>query len=145
MSAGAAGVTPRDIFEAMQSTRLQPVMVWRCHLLETKPITLVSLSTPSPRINIRRSGLEVRAGSMVHAVKGSIVNGRKQILRTVEYLPDQNPKAILFFHHGYGEHIGRYEKGEHSANDNGKERFCCTALRLRQMTIRTTCSAHQTG
>ncbi|CAK0782822.1 hypothetical protein CVIRNUC_006017 [Coccomyxa viridis] len=47
---------------------------------------------------------------MVQAIKGSIVNERKQVLRTVEYLPDQKPKAILFFHHGYGEHIGRYEK-----------------------------------
>ena len=111
MSAGASDATPRDNFQAMQSIRLQPVMVWRCHRLGSKPTTLVSLSTRSLCANNRRPALEVRAGSMVQALKGSIVNERKQVLRTVEYLPDQNPKAILFFHHGYGEHIGRYEKG----------------------------------
>ena len=86
-------------------------MVWRCHRLGPKPITFVSLSNRSLCVQTRRSGLEVRAGSMVQRIKGSIVNGRKQVLRTVEYLPDQTPKAILFFHHGYGEHIGRYVKG----------------------------------
>ena len=111
MSAGASPVIPRDDFQAMQSTRLQPVMVWRCYRLGSTPITSVSPSTRSLCANNRRPGLKVRAGSMVQAIKGSIVNERKQVLRTVEYLPDQNPKAILFFHHGYGEHIGRYEKG----------------------------------
>jgi len=50
---------------------------------------------------------------MVHKSAGTFVNGRKQTLRTVEYLPDQQsrPKALLFFHHGYGEHISRYERG----------------------------------
>ena len=111
MSAGASHVTPRDNFQAMQSTRLQPVMVWRCYRLGSTPVKTVSLSTRSLCASNRRPGLEVRAGSMVQAIKGSIVNEREQVLRTVEYLPDQNPKAILFFHHGYGEHIGRYEKG----------------------------------
>ena len=50
---------------------------------------------------------------MVHKSAGTFVNGRHQTLGTVEYLPDQQsrPKALLFFHHGYGEHISRYEKG----------------------------------
>lgn len=50
---------------------------------------------------------------MVHKSAGTFVNGRQHTLRTVEYLPDQQsrPKALLFFHHGYGEHISRYERG----------------------------------
>ncbi|CAL5220245.1 g2225 [Coccomyxa viridis] len=49
---------------------------------------------------------------MVRRDAAFFVNGRNQKLRTVEYLPDQEtrPKAIVFFHHGYGEHISRYEK-----------------------------------
>ena len=60
-----------------------------------------------------RSALQVV--SMAHMDAGFFVNGRNQKLRTVEYLPDQQtrPKAIIFFHHGYGEHISRYEKGEY--------------------------------
>ena len=61
-----------------------------------------------------RSALQIEAVSMVHKDAGFFVNSRNQKLRTVEYLPDQQtrPKAIVFFHHGYGEHISRYEKGK---------------------------------
>jgi len=34
-----------------------------------------------------------------------------ETLFTVKYLPDQKPKAALCFHHGLGEHIGRYQRG----------------------------------
>ena len=61
-----------------------------------------------------RSALQIVAVGMVHTTAGVFVNGRNQKLNTVEYLPDQQtrPKAIIFFHHGYGEHISRYEKGK---------------------------------
>jgi hypothetical protein len=50
---------------------------------------------------------------MVQHSRGSFVNARHQNLKTVEYLPDQpTPRALLFFHHGYGEHISRYEGGK---------------------------------
>lgn len=61
-----------------------------------------------------RSALQIEAVSMVHKDASFFVNSRNQKLRAVEYLPDQQtrPKAIIFFHHGYGEHISRYEKGK---------------------------------
>ncbi|KAK9826121.1 hypothetical protein WJX81_005243 [Elliptochloris bilobata] len=41
--------------------------------------------------------------------RGTRTNKRSQELHTVEYLPEgQTPRALLFFQHGYGEHIGRY-------------------------------------
>lgn len=47
---------------------------------------------------------------MVEYKEGEFVNGRGQKLFCVQYLPDsKNPKAILVFCHGYGEHIGRYD------------------------------------
>lgn len=39
-------------------------------------------------------------------------NGRGQTLHTVEFVPTGTCKAILIFHHGYGEHTGRYSHGE---------------------------------
>jgi alpha-beta hydrolase superfamily lysophospholipase len=29
----------------------------------------------------------------------------------VSYVPKDSPKAVLIFHHGYGEHTGRYDYG----------------------------------
>ena len=43
---------------------------------------------------------------------GTFNNGRGQHLHTVEFLPGTSPKALLLFHHGYGEHTGRYDYGE---------------------------------
>lgn len=44
--------------------------------------------------------------------EGTRVNSRGQTLHTVEYIPEgQPPQALLFFQHGYGEHIGRYRSG----------------------------------
>ena len=43
--------------------------------------------------------------------EGYRVNSRGQRLLTVEYLCEQAPKALLFWQHGYGEHIGRYRSG----------------------------------
>ena len=34
-----------------------------------------------------------------------------ETLFTVKYIPEQKPKAALCFHHGLGEHIGRYQRG----------------------------------
>ena len=42
---------------------------------------------------------------------GTFINGRGQTLHTVEFVPDEPPKALLIFHHGYGEHTGRYDYG----------------------------------
>lgn len=33
-----------------------------------------------------------------------------ETLFTVKYLPEQKPKAALCFHHGLGEHVGRYNQ-----------------------------------
>ena len=45
--------------------------------------------------------------------QGTRLNTRGQRLHTVEYLPEGHPpRALLFFQHGYGEHIGRYRSGE---------------------------------
>lgn len=49
---------------------------------------------------------------MVHKASTSLVNGRGQRLHTVQYLPAGQPKALVVFHHGYGEHTGRYDYGE---------------------------------
>lgn len=88
-------------------------MFARC--LDVKICALVPCASPRSRQSaFRGHALKVRAISMVHQSTGSFVNARKQNLRTVEYLPDQpSPKALLFFHHGYGEHISRYERGKH--------------------------------
>lgn len=43
--------------------------------------------------------------------QASWVNSRNQRLHTRTYQL-KAPKAILLFHHGYGEHSGRYETGE---------------------------------
>ena len=88
-------------------------MVVRC--------TVPGLITTAPRGAIKvkhqtftRRPFALQVYATMQKSTGTFVNGRKQILRTVEYLPDQEakPKAILFFHHGYGEHIGRYERGK---------------------------------
>ena len=57
---------------------------------------------------------------MVHAERSSFTNKRNQTISTVSYLPENihRPKAVLFFHHGYGEHIGRYERGVASPTYN---------------------------
>ena len=39
------------------------------------------------------------------------MNDRGQRLLTVEYLCEQAPRALLFWQHGYGEHMGRYRSG----------------------------------
>lgn len=41
----------------------------------------------------------------------TFLNGRGQRLHCVHYLPPGTPKALLIFHHGYGEHTGRYDYG----------------------------------
>jgi acylglycerol lipase len=47
---------------------------------------------------------------MVKFQEGKRKNSRDQQLHTVQYLPDQGaPKAVLVWHHGYGEHLGRYK------------------------------------
>ncbi len=76
------------------------------------PITVPGYR-PSLQHRYRKGRSALLIVSMVHKDAGFFVNGRNQKLRTVEYLPDQQtrPKAIVFFHHGYGEHISRYEKG----------------------------------
>ena len=43
---------------------------------------------------------------------GTFINSRGQALHTVEFEPQESPQAVLVFHHGYGEHTGRYDYGE---------------------------------
>lgn len=39
-------------------------------------------------------------------------NGRGQALHVVRYVPSAAaPRAVLLWHHGYGEHVGRYDRG----------------------------------
>lgn len=51
--------------------------------------------------------------TMVRFSEGTFSNGRSQHLHTTEYFPDQlpMPRAVVFWHHGYGEHSGRYAAG----------------------------------
>ncbi|CAL5222462.1 g4830 [Coccomyxa viridis] len=46
---------------------------------------------------------------MTNKQSGTFINGRGQTLYTVEFVPVKPPKALLIFHHGYGEHTGRYD------------------------------------
>ena len=50
---------------------------------------------------------------MVRITEGTFTNSRNQKLHTVVYYPDQLPKplSLIFWHHGYGEHSGRYATG----------------------------------
>ena len=48
---------------------------------------------------------------MTKQESGTFINGRGQTLHTVEFVPIETPKALLIFHHGYGEHTGRYDYG----------------------------------
>ena len=43
---------------------------------------------------------------------GTFINGRGQRLHTVQFEAVGSPKALLIFHHGYGEHTGRYDYGK---------------------------------
>eukprot|EP00976_Prorocentrum_cordatum_P011845 238644-Prorocentrum_minimum.AAC.2 len=43
--------------------------------------------------------------------EGKRTTARGDELFSVKYLPAGEVKAVLVFHHGYGEHIGRYTKG----------------------------------
>lgn len=51
---------------------------------------------------------------MVKKSSQQFVNGRGQCLHTVSYVPEDSPRAVLIFHHGYGEHTGRYTYGAHT-------------------------------
>ena len=51
---------------------------------------------------------------------GTFINGRGQRLHTVQFEAVGSPKALLIFHHGYGEHTGRY--------DYGKQKGCTTGM-----------------
>lgn len=49
------------------------------------------------------------------------LNSRGQKLLTVHYAPktigDAVPTAVLIWHHGYGEHVGRYRRGKFPTPD----------------------------
>ena len=52
---------------------------------------------------------------MVHRTKRSISklrNSRGQELHLEAFTPEGPIQAVLVFHHGYGEHVGRYQEGE---------------------------------
>jgi acylglycerol lipase len=50
------------------------------------------------------------ASSMVRFSKGKLTSSTGHDLVTVDYLPDSAPRAVLCFHHGVQEHIGRYSQ-----------------------------------
>ncbi len=66
---------------------------------------------------------------MVQSERSTFTNKRNQQISTVAYLPEnlRRPKAVLFFHHGYGEHIGRYERGKAMAigMEQSLSQVCC--------------------
>ena len=52
---------------------------------------------------------------MVQYIEGERAHGKGHKLFTVTFLPDTaTPTAVLCFHHGVGEHIGRYKESEPS-------------------------------
>ena len=64
------------------------------------------------------------------------MNDRGQRLLTVEYLCEQAPRALLFWQHGYGEHVGRYRSGALFASND--------AWSPKQSTLPLACSASST-
>lgn len=70
----------------------------------------------------------IRASSMVRFSKGKLTSSTGVDLATVEYLPDSAPRAVLCFHHGVQEHIGRYSKLFTSMADAGIAVFSFDAV-----------------
>lgn len=58
-----------------------------------------------------RAVSQASSPKMVTFTEGQHVNSRGQTLYTVQYMPEGQPTAALVFHHGYGEHVGRYVDG----------------------------------
>ena len=52
------------------------------------------------------------SAGMTKKETGTFINGRGQRLHTVQFEPAGSPVAFLIFHHGYGEHTGRYDHGK---------------------------------
>lgn len=50
---------------------------------------------------------------MTAPIQQSFVNSRSQSLCSVSYRAPGRPRAVLIWHHGYGEHQGRYLAGMH--------------------------------
>ncbi|KAG2493417.1 hypothetical protein HYH03_008542 [Edaphochlamys debaryana] len=61
-------------------------------------------------------------------VAGSFTNRRKQRLYTRTYAPKGKPGALLFVHHGLGEHCGRYDKVCRQLADSGVAVYCYDAF-----------------
>lgn len=69
---------------------------------------------------------------MVQVIEGERASAKGHKLFAVTVLPDagQTPVAVLCWHHGVGEHIGRYEKSGFGC--------CCRAARRGQQAIAVT-------
>ncbi len=52
-----------------------------------------------------------RLRTMMSVNSGHHSSTRGQKLHTVNYVTSTSPSAVLIWHHGYGEHIGRYTYG----------------------------------
>ena len=93
-------------------------------------IDLSQIRTPrSPRIAVhaviahadRNPAAARNAGPMtgiaaLEAQEGERLSCRGEKLLTVRYAPPGETKAVLVWHHGYGEHVGRYKWGASPKN-----------------------------
>lgn len=81
---------------------------------------------PRPRYHDHLKFQPVAA--MVRFTKGSLKSVTGNDLVTVQYLPDNAPRAALCFHHGLQEHIGRYHEIFTTIADSGIAVFSLNAV-----------------
>jgi hypothetical protein len=88
-----------------------PCWPWPCEYILTVTVLYYYSIRTSRTINIF---MHVSVGGVFDHMKHTETKRlgcTGETLFTVKYLPDQKPKAALCFHHGLGEHIGRYQRG----------------------------------
>ena len=91
--------------------RQSVLAIWPCEYILTVTVLYYYSIRPSRTINIF---MHVSVGGVFDHMKHTETKRlgcTGETLFTVKYLPDQKPKAALCFHHGLGEHIGRYQRG----------------------------------
>lgn len=91
---------------------------------------LCAVSRPSTRLQASRQAAghcrarTIAAAAMVQIVEGERASARGHKLYSVAYLPDGGapPAALLCWHHGVAEHIGRYSEGACCGGGGGGQR-----------------------